>query len=131
MMPYRLEMGTPLPNPAGSNLYAFWRETVTNCINDDLEQSKSLALINLASEEYFKVIDSAKICKPIITPIFLETKRDKPRVVAVYAKKARGLMSSFIIKNAITNPEELKLFDFEDYHYSLDLSSGNTWAFAR
>lgn len=131
IMPYRLEMSTPLVNPAGKNLYLFWREIITNCIIDDLEQSKSQALINLASEEYFKVIDVSKITKPIITPTFLEYNEGNPKIISVYAKKARGFMSAFIVKNSITNPEELKLFSKERYSFSNEFSDGNTWAFIR
>jgi cytoplasmic iron level regulating protein YaaA (DUF328/UPF0246 family) len=131
IMPYRLEMGIHLANPAGSNLYAYWREVVTKSINNDLEETQSQALINLASDEYFKVIDTKLVTKPIITPTFLEYTGSKPRIVAIYAKKARGLMSAFAIKNNITNPEELKHFDKNRYNYSEEFSNGNTWAFVR
>jgi len=131
IMPYRLEMGTALSNPSGNNLYTFWKDTVTNCINDDLKKTKSLALINLASEEYFKVIDKSKITKPIITPVFMEASTPKPRVVAIHAKNARGRMAAFIIKNNLYEPEEIKLFDKDRYNFSTELSKGNVWVFIR
>jgi len=129
MQPYRLEMGTKLRNPKGNNLYDFWADIITAQLNQELDVSDTL--INLASHEYFKSIQTKSLHASIITPAFKENKGGTYKVVGIYAKKARGLMSRFIIENRITNAEDIKAFDLEGYIYNNSLSDGHTWVFSR
>jgi cytoplasmic iron level regulating protein YaaA (DUF328/UPF0246 family) len=129
MQPYRLEMGTRLANDKGSNLYDFWGDTITEQLNQELQVDDTL--INLASTEYFKVIQPKLLQSNIITPTFKENKAGTYKVVGIYAKKARGLMSRFIIQNRITNAQDIKAFDWDGYTYNPNLSDANTWAFTR
>ena len=131
MQPYRLEMGTPLENNRGENLYAFWGTKITDFINNELSKQKKKVLINLASNEYYKSVQSKKIDGEIITPVFKEAKGNSFKVIAVYAKTARGLMSRFILKNKIEDPEQIKAFDSEGYLFNKDLSSAKEWVFTR
>jgi cytoplasmic iron level regulating protein YaaA (DUF328/UPF0246 family) len=127
--PYRLEMGTEFKKfkfPM-KNLYEFWSEKVS----EELEKSNSESLINLASEEYFGAVDKKKISKPIINIAFKENKNGALKIVGINAKKARGLMTNFAIKNRITNPEKLKKFAEENYKFSEKLSDKNNWVFVR
>lgn len=131
MQPYRLEMGTSLKNKRGENLYKFWGIKITDFINHELSKQKNKVLINLASNEYYKSIQPKKLNGKIITPVFKETKGNDFKVVAVYAKTARGLMSRFMIRNRIENPEDLKAFDSDGYLYNQDLSTEKEWVFTR
>ncbi len=125
--PYRLEMGSKLKK---ESLYTFWKERLSSSINQDLANNNG-PLINLASNEYYKVLDKEQLKTEIITPIFKEKKGDKYRTVVVYAKKARGMMARYIIENALTNPEEIKNFNIEGYSYNANESKGNSWLFTR
>lgn len=131
IQPYRLEMGIRLSNPAGTNLYAYWSETITNFLDTEIDNQSDKTLINLASEEYSKAVNFKKIKGTVISPVFLESKNGKPRIIAVYAKKARGLMCAFAMKNNIKNPDDLKTFDYEGYEFSEQYSTSNSWAFIR
>ena len=131
MQAYRLEMGTPLKNPKGKNLYEFWGTKITDTINNELSRHKRKVLINLASNEYYKVVKSKLIKADIITPVFKEDKGNEYKVVTVYAKTARGLMSRFIIQNRIEDPEEIKAFDTDGYLFNRDLSIEKEWVFTR
>ena len=118
MRAYRLEMGTKLANARGENLYEFWGDKILDYINE-IEQE---CLINLASAEYFKVVKEKRIEAEIITPVFKENKNGSYKVVMMYAKKARGMMARYIIKNKIKNWKSLKLFDIEGYQFSKEQS---------
>lgn len=131
IQPYRLPMATKLPTSKGKNLYEFWGDHVTEEINSTLADKKSDILINLASNEYFKAINKKKLNAKIITPLFKQEKNGKYRVVSFYAKKARGLMSKFIIENKITKVEDLKNFHSENYIYSKEQSTENNLVFVR
>ncbi|HKL07724.1 MAG TPA: peroxide stress protein YaaA [Bacteroidales bacterium] len=131
IQPYRLEMGTSLKNKRGKNLYDFWGTKITDFINKELSEQKNKVLINLASNEYFKAIKSKKINGEIITPVFKESKGNGFKVVAVYAKTARGLMSRFILRNKVEEPDHLKAFDSNGYLFNQDLSSEKEWVFTR
>jgi len=131
MQPYRLEMGTKLPNAAGRDLYAFWGETITLALNRELEPQGEGILINLASNEYFKAVRPKALHGHVLTPQFKERKGDHYRTIGVVAKKARGLMSRFIIGNRVTDPEALKRFACEGYRFNPDLSSASNWVFSR
>ncbi|MBN4058245.1 peroxide stress protein YaaA [Mariprofundus ferrooxydans] len=129
MQPYRLEMSTRLANLKGSNLYDFWGEQITTQLNSEL--NKNDTLINLASNEYFKVIKPKLLHANIITPTFKENKAGTYKIVGIYAKKARGLMSRFIIQNRITDVEDIKTFNVDGYMYNPNLSDAKNWVFSR
>ena len=131
IMPYRLEMSTKLSTDEGKDLYEFWGQKLTSQLNRDLKQGNHKALVNLASQEYFKALDAEKIEKPIITPVFKENKNGEYKVISIYAKKARGMMVRFIIQNNLTDPEDLKAFDEDGYHFNNELSEGNEIVFTR
>ncbi len=131
IMPYRLEMGTKLKTNFGKNLYEFWNDKITERINEELKNQKETDLINLASNEYFKAVKKDKINGRIITPIFKEQKGDTFKVVAVHAKRARGLMCRYIIKNKITKVADLQGFDSERYSFNHELSSEDNYVFTR
>ena len=118
--PYRLEMGTSLKNKKGKNLYDFWGNKITDSLNSSLEKSNSNFLLNLASNEYFKSINYKKIKVPILNVKFLDKKKDTYKIISFFAKKARGAMAAFVIKNKIRNKNDLK--DFSSLGYMFDAS---------
>jgi len=131
MQAYRLEMGTRLSNERGKNLYEFWGDTVTEGLNAQLKAVKSKYLINLASNEYFKVVKPKVLKGEIITPAFKELKNGEYKMIGVYAKKARGLLSRYIIQNQLSDIEDIKSFDLEGYKFNKKVSKGNNWVFTR
>jgi len=131
MQSYRLEMGTNITIARKKNLYEFWKPKITSKLNAELAETGQKELINLASNEYFSAIDTKKLKARIITPSFKEHKDGQYQMVSFFAKKARGLMSRFIIQNQITDPEEIKAFDLEGYFYNNQLSKGDNWVFTR
>lgn len=131
ILPYRLEMGTKFETKRGKNLYDFWKHIIPEEIIRLTEATKDKVLINLASNEYFSSIRPMQFPYRVITPVFKEQSGNEFINVTVYAKKARGLMLRFILKNRITNPEHLKAFDLEKYYYNEDLSSEDEWYFCR
>ena len=131
IQPYRLEMGVRLANPGGANLYDFWREPVTKLLNQQLALQDNPLLINLASAEYFKVVDSKKIKSPIITINFYERKNNEMKMIGIYAKKARGVMAKFIMQHRVDNLEHLKDFTELDYRFSKEHSSDAHLSFIR
>lgn len=129
---YRLEMGTKLKNSKGKNLYEFWGDKISSEINQAIEQSSGeKVLINLASNEYFKSIQKKKLNYEIITPIFKDYKNGQYKIISFFAKKARGMMSRFIIQNKIKNSEDIKAFNLADYHFNEELSKEKEWVFTR
>lgn len=131
MQPYRLEMGTKFANNRGKDLYAFWGDIITNTLNDQLKKQGINTVINLASGEYFKAIKPKLLKAEIIEPIFKDYKNGQYKIISFYAKKARGLMSAYSIKNKLTNPEDLKGFDVEGYGYNAEQSTSQKWVFTR
>ena len=131
IQPYRLEMGTKFSCQGKKNLHQYWNEAVTNHINKLLEEKESKVLVNLASKEYFGAIDLKKLEAKVITPIFKEKKDAEYKIVSFFAKKARGMMSRYIIDNKISNPEELKKFNVDSYKFNAKLSSPNEPVFTR
>jgi cytoplasmic iron level regulating protein YaaA (DUF328/UPF0246 family) len=131
MQAYRLEMGTRLANPRGKDLYAFWGELVTEALNEVLAQQKSKALINLASEEYFKVVKPKLLNAPIITPVFEDWKNGKYKIISFFAKRARGLMARYAALNGINKAEKLKDFDSDGYAFDERASTEDCWVFRR
>ena len=131
MQPYRLEMGRKIDTERGKNLYAFWGEMITQGLNQQLKQLGSETLINLASNEYFKAVKPALLQAQIITPEFKDYKDGSYKMMGVYAKRARGLMSRYIIQQRITDPAALQAFAVEGYSFNSKLSNGNQWVFTR
>lgn len=129
IMPYRLEMKTKLAVAGYENLYQFWGETLTDCLNAELSDGD--AVINLASNEYFKAIKPKRLKGSLIQINFKDHKDGKLRTVAIYAKIARGAMARAMIKNRITKPEAIKDLVVDDYRYQADLSDNNSWVFTR
>lgn len=129
IQPYRLEMRTRFANDKGDNLYQFWGDKITKAINKDLENNP--VLINLASIEYSKVLQMKDINAEIITPVFKDKKNGTYKLISFYAKKARGLMSRFIIANKINKPQQIKEFDLAGYQFNQSLTKDNDWVFTR
>lgn len=131
MMAYRLEMGTRLENERGKNLYEFWGMIITDAINKQLKKQGDDVLVNLASNEYFKSVKPRSIEGRIITPQFKENKNGSYKMIGIYAKRARGLLSRYILQNRIEDPEHMKQFDVEGYQYNATLSHDDNWVFTR
>lgn len=131
MQPYRLEMGIRLATPEGKDLYAFWGETITERLNQALEAQGDRVLINLASDEYFRSVKPAKLAAEVIKPVFLDEKNGQYKVISFHAKKARGMMSRFIIKNRLTRVEQLQEFDLAGYCFDRKTSTGGELVFRR
>ena len=123
MMPYRLEMGTQLKNKLGNNLYEFWSKKLSSSLSSELKNHKEKIIINCASVEYFKSIDNQGLNASVVTPIFKDIKNGKPKIISFYAKKARGMMARYIIKNQINNPDDIIKFNLDGYNYNSNLSS--------
>lgn len=131
MQPYRLEMGTALGNPRGSNLYQFWGTRITELLNQRLQAAAADCLVNLASQEYFKSVQTAAVDVPIVTPVFQDEKNGVYKVISFYAKRARGLMVKYAAEQQIGDVQQLKTFNLEGYAYSESDSTTNTWVFKR
>ena len=131
VQPYRLEMGTRLKTSRGKDLYEFWGSKITEVVNRDLARSKHPVLVNLASVEYFKSIKSEMLQGRIVTPTFKEQKNGDFKQVTFFAKKARGLMTSYIIQNQLEDVEDIKTFNLEGYRFNMGLSEENDWVFTR
>lgn len=131
MQPYRLEMGTAFANSRGKNLYEFWGDKITDLLNQTLKQADSDVLINLASQEYFKSVNTKKLNARLITPIFKDEKNGKYKIISFYAKRARGLMVRYAAEHGITEPEMLKNFDYEGYSFNEAASNEAEWVFMR
>jgi cytoplasmic iron level regulating protein YaaA (DUF328/UPF0246 family) len=131
IQPYRLEMGTRFKNLRGKNLYEFWGDKITQKLNKEQAGEKSPVLINLASNEYFKSVKPKLLNGEVITPVFKDWKNDKYKIISVYAKKARGMMAAYIIKNRLESAEQIKAFDVAGYGYSAEESTENEWVFLR
>ncbi len=127
--PYRMEMGTKLQFNGYKNLYDFWREKITDALTHEMKEGE--ILVNLASQEYFKAIDKKHFCNPILDIEFKEYKNGVLKVVSIYAKMARGLMTRFIIQNNIEIKDEIKLFDVDGYRFDANLSDENKYVFTR
>ena len=131
MQPYRLEMGIRLENPRGKDLYQFWGEEITQTLNAALEAQGDDVVVNLASDEYFRSVKPKALKGQIIKPVFLDEKNGKFKVISFYAKKARGLISSFIIDNRLTKPEQLTGFNTEGYFFDPASSTHDELVFKR
>ncbi len=131
IQPYRLEMGTKFSCQGKANLHKFWNEAVTQKVNELLDKEKQKVLINLASKEYFSAIDLKSLEGEVITPVFKEKKDDNYKIISFFAKKARGMMSRYIIDNEITDPKDILAFDRDNYKYNKKLSTPSEPVFTR
>ncbi|MFT5211261.1 MAG: cytoplasmic iron level regulating protein YaaA (DUF328/UPF0246 family) [Flavobacterium sp.] len=128
---YRLEMGSQVKNALGDNLYDFWTQALTDHLRDELDLHRNKSLINLASKEYFKSIKHQDLPNKVITPIFKDYSNGTYKILSFYAKKARGHMATYIVKNRIVSPRALKDFDIDGYQFNDALSSDSDWVFTR
>jgi hypothetical protein len=117
MQAYRLEMGTSFKNARGKDLYAFWGSRVTDSLKKALTKDKKPVLLNLASEEYFKVLQPKELGCPVIAPVFQDAKDGKYKIISFYAKRARGLMARYVVENRMSDPADLKGFNLDGYRY--------------
>ena len=131
IQPYRLEMGTKLKNAAGKDLYAFWTDAVTASLVADLKKNKSSHLVNLASQEYAKVVEIAQLPVPVLNISFKEKKAGAYKIIALFAKQARGLMVDFVVRERVLHVADLKEFAVDGYKYSAKLSSESELVFVR
>lgn len=131
IQPYRLEMGTKFSNARGANLYSFWGDQLTDSLNSQLKKSGGSVLINLASNEYFKALKTKNFAGEIITPVFKDLKNEQYKIISFYAKKARGMMAAYIIKNQLSEAEQIKGFNTAGYQYNEEMSEGQNWVFSR
>ena len=129
--PYRLEMGTRLVSPSGRDLYAFWGERIAETLNAAAREVGASALINLASQEYFKAVAAKTLTLPVITPIFEDWSAGRFKVVSFYAKRARGLMARSVLAKRLKSPSALKKFSAEGYAFVAAASSETHWVFRR
>lgn len=131
MQPYRLEMGTKLANPRGTNLYQFWGNIITDKVNQALAEQGDDTLINLASNEYFKAVKIKQVAGKIVTPVFKDCKNGTYKVISFYAKKARGMMARYIIDNQVDSVGKLKQFDTAGYYFVPAESTATELVFKR
>jgi cytoplasmic iron level regulating protein YaaA (DUF328/UPF0246 family) len=131
IQPYRLEMGIKLKVGKKNDLYTFWGDKITQSVNRELSNHKEKVLLNLASNEYYSVINPTKIKARIVSCTFKEERNGKYQFITIYGKKARGLMTRFIIKNRIDKAEDLKHFDEEGYYFNERISKKDNWVFVR
>jgi len=131
IQPYRLEMGTKLKTSKGQNLYDYWGTKLTNGLNEALKESKEGTLVNLASNEYFGAVQPELLEGSLLNIGFKEKRNGQLKFVSFSAKKARGLMANFIIKERVKKPDDLKSFDLENYRFNAKMSSELEWTFSR
>jgi len=131
IQPYRLEMGTKLENPRGANLYKFWGTKIADQLNADLASHDDTAVVNLASNEYFKAVDKKALGRDVITAKFLNIKDGEARALMYYAKHARGSMARWIMDNRVDRAEGLKDFNADGYKLDKAASTDSELVFTR
>lgn len=131
MQPYRLEMGTKLANPRGKDLYTFWGNHITDWLNDELAEQGNGVLLNLASQEYFGAVKPKALQGRLIETVFRDQKNGQYKIISFYAKKARGLMARYVIKERLKDPEGLKDFNLDGYYYDPASSGPDKLVFLR
>lgn len=131
IQPYRLEMGTRLKNSRGSNLYEFWGDELAKSLNKSLKACDSRFLLNCSSNEYFQVVKADSLQAEVINPVFKQVKNGEARMLGMMAKRARGALANFLVKNQIDKPEYLKDFRADGYRFQKNLSSDTQFEFHR
>ncbi|WP_110685536.1 peroxide stress protein YaaA [Salinicola aestuarinus] len=131
IQPYRLEMGIKLENSAGKDLYAYWRDRLTRDLEDAVAASGTPVLVNLASNEYSKAIDLKRLKAEVVSPVFKDEKNGQYKIISFYAKKARGLMAAWLIRERIDTQASLKTFAVAGYRYSEEASKPGAPVFLR
>ena len=131
MQPYRLEMGTALPNPAGGSLYAYWAQSVTHYLNQRLKKMHVPVVVNLASQEYFRVVDTKSLKAQVVECVFQDYQKGQYKIISFFAKKARGLMARYATEQRLTQPEQLRSFNLDGYAWAADASSAERLVFRR
>jgi uncharacterized protein len=131
LQPYRLEMGRPLVTKAGVGLYRFWGELITHSLQEDVEATQSPCVVNLASEEYFAAVRPASLAVPVVNCVFKDFSGGKFKIVSFFAKKARGLMADFIVRERLTRPEQMRDFCRDGYRLDEAASTHRTLTFVR
>lgn len=131
MQPYRLEMGTRLPTPQGSNLYQYWGSQIAEYLNTRLQSDISPVVVNLASQEYFKAVDTKALKARVVECVFQEYKGGQYKIISFMAKRARGLMARFAIENQLVQPHQLRAFNVDGYAFSTEASSPERLVFRR
>lgn len=131
MQPYRLEMGTALKVPGATSLYGFWGDRITEALNAQLSLERKPLLVNLASNEYFHAVNKDRLAADVISPVFKDFKGGQYKLISFFAKRARGLMTAWIIRNRLRKPEDLLAFNVDGYRYSEKDSSTNSPVFLR
>jgi cytoplasmic iron level regulating protein YaaA (DUF328/UPF0246 family) len=132
LQPYRLEMGTRLPNPHGNDLYAYWGDTIAEHLNDRLAGATAPVIVNLASQEYFRAADRPRVLRPrVIDCVFEDWKGGRYKVISFFAKRARGLMARHAVKKRVATPAGLKRFDAEGYRFDAAASEPDRFVFRR
>ena len=128
---YRLEMGTRLDTAKAKDLSGFWGGTVTKALNELLKAQEAPVLVNLASEEYFKVVQPQALKARIVQPVFEDWKGGRYKIISFFAKKARGMMVRYAVKEQVADVEDLKHFDYGGYAFNAKASKADTWVFRR
>jgi cytoplasmic iron level regulating protein YaaA (DUF328/UPF0246 family) len=131
MQAYRLEMGSKLDNSRGANLYEFWGGRITTALNQVLQKDRPKVLVNLASNEYFGAVKTKQLEGDLVTPSFKDAKNGKFKIISFFAKKARGTMASWIIRNRVKKIDDLKSFSEDDYAFNAEMSQGHELVFTR
>lgn len=131
IQPYRLEMGTALKHNRTRSLYAFWGDKPALSLRDTLNTHRQPALINLASTEYFRAVNQKTLALPVISPVFKDYKNGQYKIISFFAKKARGYMAAYLIKNRIDSVDDLVQFDMQGYRYCSKESTADTPVFLR
>jgi cytoplasmic iron level regulating protein YaaA (DUF328/UPF0246 family) len=131
IQPYRLEMGSRLKTRRGSSLYDYWGDQVAKALNQQAQVVGTDTLVNCASEEYFRAADRKALKLRVVTPVFLEQKGGKTKIISFFAKRARGAMARFIVENRLTEPDDIRAFSSGGYAFAPELSEGDRWAFVR
>jgi len=131
IQPHRLEMGTPLPGAHGRNLYDFWGSRIAEVLDAQARASGAGPIVNLASQEYFRAVRTDRLSVPVITPVFKERRGGALKIVSFSAKRARGTMAGFAIRNRLSRGEDLKAFADDGYRFEPGLSSAQQWLFVR
>ena len=129
--PYRLEMGSNLKNKKGNTLYSYWGDELSTALDALAKKTSAKVIVNCASKEYFNAVNMKVLSTKVITPVFMERREGKVKIVSFFAKKARGAMARYIIQKRLTDQKDLKRFDFGGYKYQENNSDKEEYSFIR